>query len=126
MVTARTQGLETANKQLRHLATHDALTGLPNRVLMDDRIGQCIALADRQNQTFAVIVLDLDRFKVVNDSFGHRVGDELLREVAQRLKGVVREIDTVARLGGDEFVLIITPEPGARCGRSGRAAGSSP
>jgi diguanylate cyclase (GGDEF)-like protein len=111
VVTARTQGLETANKQLRHLATHDALTGLPNRVLMDDRIGQCIALADRQSQTFAVIVLDLDRFKVVNDSFGHRVGDELLREVAQRLKGVVREIDTVARLGGDEFVLIITQSP---------------
>ena len=111
VVTARTQGLETANKQLRHLATHDALTGLPNRVLMDDRIGQCIALADRQGQTFAVIVLDLDRFKVVNDSFGHRVGDELLREVAQRLKSVVREIDTVARLGGDEFVLIITQSP---------------
>jgi diguanylate cyclase (GGDEF)-like protein len=111
VVTARTQGLETANKQLRHLATHDALTGLPNRVLMDDRIGQCIALADRQSQTFAVIVLDLDRFKVVNDSFGHRVGDELLREVAQRLKSVVREIDTVARLGGDEFVLIVTQSP---------------
>jgi diguanylate cyclase len=111
VVTARTQGLETANKQLRHLATHDALTGLPNRVLMDDRIGQCIALADRQSQTFAVIVVDLDRFKVVNDSFGHRVGDELLREVAQRLKSVVREIDTVARLGGDEFVLIITQSP---------------
>jgi len=111
VVTARTQGLETANKQLRHLATHDVLTGLPNRVLMDDRIGQCIALADRQSQTFAVIVLDLDRFKVVNDSFGHRVGDELLREVAQRLKSVVREIDTVARLGGDEFVLIITQSP---------------
>jgi diguanylate cyclase len=111
VVTARTQGLETANKQLRHLATHDVLTGLPNRVLMEDRIGQCIALADRQSQTFAVIVLDLDRFKVVNDSFGHRVGDELLRDVAQRLKGVVREIDTVARLGGDEFVLIITQSP---------------
>jgi diguanylate cyclase (GGDEF)-like protein len=111
VVTARTQGLETANKQLRHLATHDVLTGLPNRVLMEDRIGQCIALADRQNQTFAVIVLDLDRFKVVNDSFGHRVGDELLSEVAQRLKSVVREIDTVARLGGDEFVLIITQSP---------------
>jgi len=111
VVTARTQGLETANKQLRHLATHDSLTGLPNRVLMDDRIGQCIALADRQGQTFAVIVLDLDRFKVVNDSFGHRVGDELLREVAQRLKSVVREIDTVARLGGDEFVLIIAQSP---------------
>ncbi len=111
VVTARTQGLETANRQLRHLATHDVLTGLPNRVLMEDRIGQCIALADRQSQTFAVIVLDLDRFKVVNDSFGHRVGDELLREVAQRLKGVVREIDTIARLGGDEFVLIITQSP---------------
>ena len=95
-VTARTSGLETANKQLRHLATHDALTGLPNRVLMDDRIGQCIALADRQNQTFAVIVLDVDRFKMVNDSFGHRVGDELLKEVALRLKGVVRDV----RYGG--------------------------
>jgi len=111
VVTARTQGLETANKQLRHLATHDVLTGLPNRVLMEDRIGQCIALSDRQGQTFAIIVLDLDRFKVVNDSFGHRVGDELLREVALRLKSVVREIDTVARLGGDEFVLIITQGP---------------
>jgi diguanylate cyclase (GGDEF)-like protein len=112
-VTARTHGLETANKQLRHLATHDVLTGLPNRVLMDDRIGQCIALADRQSQRFAVIVLDVDRFKMVNDSFGHRVGDELLKEVALRLKGVVRDVDTVARLGGDEFVLIITQSPEA-------------
>ncbi|MGC2461382.1 MAG: EAL domain-containing protein [Steroidobacteraceae bacterium] len=111
MVTARTEGLETANKQLRHLATHDALTGLPNRVLMDDRISQCIALSDRQGQTFAVILLDLDRFKLVNDSLGHRVGDELLKEVAHRLKSVVRDIDTVARLGGDEFVLIITQSP---------------
>ncbi len=111
VVTARTQGLETANKQLRYLATHDALTGLPNRVLMDDRISQCMALADRQGQTFAVILLDLDRFKLVNDSLGHGVGDELLKEVARRLKSVVREIDTVARLGGDEFVLIITQSP---------------
>ena len=111
VVTARTHGLETANRQLRHLATHDVLTGLPNRVLMDDRIGQCIAHAERQGQSFAVIVLDLDRFKMVNDSFGHRVGDELLKEVAQRLKGVARDVDTVARLGGDEFVLIITHSP---------------
>jgi diguanylate cyclase (GGDEF)-like protein len=110
-VTARTEGLETANKQLRHLATHDALTGLPNRVLMDDRISQSIALADSQGQSFAVMLLDLDRFKSVNDSLGHRAGDELLKEVAQRLKGVVRDVDTVARLGGDEFVLIITPSP---------------
>src|ERR1039457_3156694 len=72
VVTARTQGLETANKQLRHLATHDVLTGLPNQVLLDDRIGQCIALADRQSQTLAVIVLDLARFKVVTVFFGYR------------------------------------------------------
>jgi diguanylate cyclase (GGDEF)-like protein len=111
VVSARTQGLESANKQLRHLATHDALTGLPNRVLMDDRISQCVVLAERQSQTFAVILLDLDRFKLVNDSLGHRAGDELLKEVAQRLKGVVRDVDTVARLGGDEFVLIVTPSP---------------
>src|SRR6266403_4740615 len=110
-VDARTQGLETANKQLRHLATHDALTGLPNRVLMDDRLSQSIVLAERQNQNFAVMLLDLDRFKLVNDSLGHRAGDELLKEVAQRLKGVVRDIDTVVRLGGDEFVVIITPSP---------------
>jgi diguanylate cyclase len=112
VVTARTQGLETANNQLRHLATHDALTGLPNRVLMDDRISQSIVLADRQGHTFAVLLVDLDRFKLVNDSLGHRAGDELLKEVARRLKSVVRDIDTVARLGGDEFVLIITPSPG--------------
>jgi len=111
VVNARTQGLETANKQLRHLATHDALTGLPNRVLMDDRISQSIVLAERQGQTFAVILLDLDRFKLVNDSLGHRAGDELLKVVAQRLRSVVRDIDTVARLGGDEFVLIVTPSP---------------
>lgn len=111
VVTARTEGLESANKQLRHLATHDALTGLPNRVLMDDRISQSIALAERQAQSFAVIMMDLDRFKLVNDSLGHRAGDELLKEVGQRLKSVVRDVDTVARLGGDEFVLIIAPGP---------------
>src|SRR5882757_7649070 len=110
-VDARTQGLETANKQLRHLATHDALTGLPNRVLMDDRLSQSIVVADRQGQTFAVLLADLDRFKLVNDSLGHRAGDELLKEVAQRLRSVVRDVDTVARLGGDEFVLIIAPSP---------------
>jgi diguanylate cyclase (GGDEF)-like protein len=110
-VDARTQGLETANKQLRYLATHDALTALPNRVLMEDRLSQSIVLADRQAHTFAVLLVDLDRFKLVNDSLGHRAGDELLKEVAQRLKSVVRDVDTVARLGGDEFVLIVTPSP---------------
>ena len=110
-VVVRTENLETANKQLRHLATHDALTGLPNRVLMDDRISQSIVLAERQRQNFAVMLLDLDRFKLVNDSLGHRAGDELLKEVARRLKGLVRDVDTVVRLGGDEFVVIVTPGP---------------
>jgi diguanylate cyclase (GGDEF)-like protein len=107
VVTDRTEGLEAANAQLRYLATHDALTGLPNRALLEDRIGQAIALGGRSGQSFAVMVLDLDRFKSVNDSMGHRAGDELLKEVALRLRGVVRGPDTVARIGGDEFVLIL-------------------
>ena len=107
VVTDRTEGLEAANAQLRYLATHDALTGLPNRALLEDRICQAITLANRSDQPFALMVVDLDRFKSINDSMGHRAGDELLKEVAQRLRSVVREVDTVARLGGDEFVLIL-------------------
>ncbi len=109
VITARTEKLEAANLQLRHLATHDALTGLPNRVLLDDRLAQAIAHADRDTQPFAVLVLDLDRFKLINDSFGHRSGDVVLNEVARRLQGLVRSIDTVARVGGDEFVLVVSP-----------------
>jgi diguanylate cyclase (GGDEF)-like protein len=108
VITTRTRGLEAANQQLRHLATHDALTGLPNRVLLDDRLQQAIAHADRDMRSFAVLVCDLDRFKLINDSLGHRAGDELLQEVARRLLTVVRTADTVARFGGDEFVLIGT------------------
>jgi len=107
VVVARTEGLEDANRQLRHLATHDMLTGLPNRVLLDDRLEQGIVHAEREGHGFAVAVVDLDRFKQVNDSCGHQAGDELLKEVAQRLLGVARSIDTVARLGGDEFVMIL-------------------
>jgi diguanylate cyclase len=107
VVTDRTRGLEAANRQLRYLASHDALTGLPNRLLLDDRITQAIANADRQSHEFAVLVIDLDRFKVINDSLGHRAGDDLLREVAQRLKNAVRAVDTTARMGGDEFVLLL-------------------
>jgi diguanylate cyclase (GGDEF)-like protein len=107
VVEARTQGLEAANKQLRHLASHDSLTGLPNRVLLDDRLSQAVVHAERDGHSFAVAMFDLDRFKVVNDSFGHRAGDELIKEVAHRLAGVARGTDTVGRLGGDEFLLIM-------------------
>jgi diguanylate cyclase len=119
-VCDRTQSLESANKQLRHLATHDALTGLPNRILLDDRMSQCIEQAKRAGAGFAVCVLDLDRFKHVNDSLGHRAGDELLKHVARRLQSVVRGVDTVARIGGDEFVMILgqarSSEDAARVG----------
>ena len=85
VIAVRTHGLEAANRQLRHLATHDALTGLPNRVLLDDRLAQAMAQADRDKRSFALMVCDLDRFKLINDSLGHRAGDELLQEVARRL-----------------------------------------
>jgi diguanylate cyclase len=106
-VTDRTQGLEAANRQLRQLASHDVLTGLPNRLLLDDRISQAIAQASRHSHEFAILVIDLDRFKLINDSLGHQAGDDLLREVAQRLRTTVREIDTIARLGSDEFVILL-------------------
>jgi diguanylate cyclase (GGDEF)-like protein len=112
-VTDRTEGLEAANKQLRHLATHDSLTSLPNRVLLDDRLSQAMVHAERAGERFALFVLDLDRFKLVNDSLGHRAGDEVLRQVARRLTAAVRSVDSVARLGGDEFVLIISQANGS-------------
>jgi len=108
-VSVRTQGLEAANRQLRHLATHDALTGLPNRVLLDDRIAQALTHANRERHCFAVMLCDLDRFKMINDSLGHHAGDHLLQEVARRLTSVVRDVDTVARLGGDEFIIVLSP-----------------
>jgi diguanylate cyclase len=108
-VSARTQGLEAANRQLRHLATHDVLTGLPNRVLLDDRISQALTHAHRDRTSFAVMLCDLDRFKLVNDSLGHSAGDHLLQQVARRLTEVIRDVDTVARLGGDEFVIVLSP-----------------
>jgi diguanylate cyclase (GGDEF)-like protein len=108
VISVRTRGLEAATRQLRHLATHDALTGLPNRVLLDDRLTQAMAHVDRDGRAFALMVCDLDRFKLVNDSLGHAAGDELLQEVGRRLSGLLRSTDTVARIGGDEFVMLIT------------------
>ena len=109
VVSVRTEGLEAANRQLRHLATHDALTGLPNRALLEDRLTHALAHTHRDGQSFALLLCDLDRFKLINDSLGHRAGDQLLQEMARRLSSVVREIDTVARRGGDEFVLVLNP-----------------
>jgi diguanylate cyclase (GGDEF)-like protein len=91
------------------MATHDSLTGLPNRALLDDRLKQTMAHALRSEQRFAVLVCDLDRFKLINDSMGHHAGDLFLQEVARRLASVVRKGDTLARQGGDEFVFILSP-----------------
>ncbi len=91
----------------QHLAFHDALTGLPNRALLDDRLALALARCRREKSGLAVIFLDLDRFKDVNDSLGHDTGDRLLKAVAERLAAGVREQDTIARAGGDEFVLVL-------------------
>ena len=94
-------------ERVHHLAHHDALTDLPNRQLLRDRIAQALALAERSRSRIAVMFLDLDRFKTVNDSLGHGVGDELLKEVSRRLRSCMRASDTVSRLGGDEFVILM-------------------
>ena len=96
-----------SNERLRHLAFHDPLTELPNRMLLLERLGQLIGQTEREDRCVAVIFLDLDRFKAVNDTLGHAVGDRLLKAVAADLLALVRHSDTVARLGGDEFVMVL-------------------
>ena len=98
--------LKRSQRELEHIATHDPLTGLPNRILFQDRLRQAIRRAERRGTAGAVMFLDLDRFKVINDSLGHHAGDELLKQAAVRLRGICRAQDTFARLGGDEFTLI--------------------
>jgi diguanylate cyclase (GGDEF)-like protein/PAS domain S-box-containing protein len=97
-----------AEERVQSLAYYDALTGLPNRILLRDRLTQALATARRQKHQVALLFLDLDRFKIINDSLGHTVGDLLLQEVAERLQSFAREQDTVARLGGDEFLIVLT------------------
>lgn len=107
--------------RIRHLAQHDFLTGLPNRALLEDRLKQAVPLAQRNGTRLGVMFLDLDRFKIINDSLGHETGDALLKQVARRLIGCVRAADTVSRQGGDEFVILLqdldTPEHAAAVAR---------
>ncbi|WP_168206012.1 ABC transporter substrate-binding protein [Geobacter sp. FeAm09] len=105
---------KTLQERLDHMAHHDELTGLPNRALFFDRIGQALAHAKRNQTGFALLFVDLDGFKTINDTYGHDSGDALLRETARRLAGCVRDSDTVARMGGDEFAVMLLDiaEPG--------------
>ncbi len=96
-----------AQRKIQHLAYHDSLTGLPNRMLFMDRIDQAISRAQREQEQFALLFIDIDHFKVINDSMGHAAGDQLLNIISQRLCEMLRKSDTVARLGGDEFTVII-------------------
>jgi diguanylate cyclase (GGDEF)-like protein/PAS domain S-box-containing protein len=101
-----------AEQALRHLALHDSLTGLPNRSLLQDRVATSLAAARRTGQSVALLVMDLDQFKEINDTLGHPMGDRMLEQVGARLATVLRDCDTVARLGGDEFAVLLTVDAG--------------
>jgi len=101
------ESAELAKEQMSHIAGHDYLTGLPNRLLLNDRMAQSIAFAQRHSKKVALVFMDLDHFKHINDSLGHAVGDALLKSIAKRLQACVRRSDTVCRQGGDEFVVLL-------------------
>ncbi|SHK13299.1 diguanylate cyclase (GGDEF) domain-containing protein [Marinobacter antarcticus] len=102
-----TESAELANEQMSHMASHDYLTGLPNRSLLNDRMAQSMAFSQRHGKKVALMFMDLDHFKNINDSLGHSVGDKLLKSIAKRLKTCIRDSDTVCRQGGDEFVVLL-------------------
>jgi diguanylate cyclase (GGDEF)-like protein len=106
-----------AENELAHRATHDVLTGLPNRALLEDRLRQACGRLQRDASSVTVLFIDLDRFKDVNDRYGHQAGDRVLVEVGHRLQRIVRQIDTVARLGGDEFVAVCESLPDGEADR---------
>jgi diguanylate cyclase (GGDEF)-like protein len=110
-VEERTAELAAANIKLQQMALHDPLTGLPNRTLIQDRLKYSIVHAKREGKHLSIMMLDLDRFKEINDNHGHHVGDLFLVEIATRLRAVLRESDTVGRLGGDEFAIILPGVP---------------
>lgn len=117
-VAERTNALRVANAQLVEHAYHDPLTGLANRMLLDERLKQAIARAQRYQHELAVLLIDLNRFKPINDLYGHAAGDVLLTELAKRMRSVLRETDTLARIGGDEFVVVLENlEPGTSVAR---------
>ena len=106
-VDRQTEALRRSEEQLRHLSQHDPLTGLPNRILLNDRLDMALKRRERFEGALALMLVDLDRFKEVNDTLGHHAGDQVLCEVARRIRRAVRKTDTVARLGGDEFVVLL-------------------
>ena len=106
-VIKRTRELASLNRELEHQALHDALTELPNRLLLQDRLRQAILVAQREHHPLALLITDLDRFKEINDTLGHHYGDLVLQQVAARLRSALRESDTIARLGGDEFAVLL-------------------
>lgn len=107
-VARNVTALKHAEERLRHMAYHDALTGLPNRLLFQDRFNMALRRARRNREKIALLYLDLNEFKEVNDNYGHKAGDQLLRALVRRLVECLRESDTIARMGGDEFTMLLT------------------
>ncbi len=105
------ESLRQANEDLQKIAFHDPLTGLPNRLVFEDRLAHAVAKADREGRRLALLFIDLDGFKPINDSYGHSAGDQVLRDVGARLRALARQVDTMARVGGDEFLMLLEGRP---------------